>query len=97
MLADEPCDRTELYSAQSASPLQGDRIQPEFGHHVIAPHMNMGRLVTIQGHKEEPILTSPQNGWHESSKSILTCVERRAFSAVSGARQATECMGSVPW
>jgi hypothetical protein len=37
---------------ESSRPFQHHRIQPEFGYHALASHMNMGRFIAIEGDKE---------------------------------------------
>jgi hypothetical protein len=57
MFMDELRDRVQLRPIESSRPFQYDRIQPEFGHHILASHMNMGRFIAIKGDKEKTVRT----------------------------------------
>ena len=57
MLLYELSDRVEFRPVESSCPFQRKRVQPEFRHHVLASHMNMGRFTTVKGYKEKTIWT----------------------------------------
>jgi hypothetical protein len=57
MFMDELRDRVQLRPIESSRPFQYHRIQPEFGYHILASHMNMGRFIAIKGDKEKTVRT----------------------------------------
>src|SRR6266851_7222821 len=61
MLLNETCNCVQLHSAEAPGTLQGNGFQPEFCHHHLAPHVDVGRLAPIQGYEEETIGTYPEN------------------------------------
>jgi hypothetical protein len=55
MFMDELRDRVQLRPIEPSRPFQYHRIQPEFGHHILASHMNMGRFIVLKGDKEKTV------------------------------------------
>jgi len=68
---DEPLYPIDFTSTESSTPFNPDRIEPEFGLHLLAFNMNVGRLITIARIKEESVRTDIPNSWYESS--LLLC------------------------
>jgi hypothetical protein len=57
MFMNELRDRVQLCPIESSRPFQYHGIQPEFGHRILASHMNMGRFIAIKGDKEKTVRT----------------------------------------
>lgn len=51
-------------AVESASPLQGKRIQPQFRNHVLTSHVNMWRFTAIKRDKEKTIRSYSENSRH---------------------------------
>jgi hypothetical protein len=61
VLFDQLRDGVQFSSAKASSSFKRDGIKPELGDHRLAPDMNVGRLVSVQGNEEKPVATHPQN------------------------------------
>jgi hypothetical protein len=64
VFAHEPLDSVDLDSRETAAALQSDRIEPEFGHIIVAFDMDVGRFVSIASVEEESVWANTQNGRH---------------------------------
>jgi hypothetical protein len=48
MFLNNPAYRIQLRPAKSACLLKGDGVQPEFCHHVLSSHMDMGSFTAVK-------------------------------------------------
>jgi len=60
----QPCDCGQLGPAEPARTLQGDGLQPHLRHHVLPPHVDVGRLAAIQRDEEEAIRAHSEDRRH---------------------------------
>jgi hypothetical protein len=64
MLLNESAYHIELYPTKPSCLLERDRVQPEFGHHTLPSHMDMGGFTTVKGNEEETVGAYPQDRRH---------------------------------
>ena len=64
MLLHQADDGIQLHAAESTGTLQGNRVQPDLRHPVLAPDVDVRRLTPIQGHEEEAIGTYSEDRGH---------------------------------
>ena len=57
-------NHVELRSSEAPCSLERKRIESELRHPVVATHMNMRWLVSVEGDKEEPIRSDPEHRRH---------------------------------
>src|SRR3990172_8580616 len=67
-------DLVDLDTAEASCTLENDGIEPKLGNLVLALHVNVRRLRSIEGHEEEPI--SPTRRTVGIPKSIVQVLQR---------------------
>jgi hypothetical protein len=78
MVLNKSHDLVYFDAAETSSTLKNHRIKPKLCDSVFAPHMDVGRLASIQRHEEKAIAANSQNSGH--SVAILS----HGFGAASG-------------
>ena len=78
MLLNKSHDLVYFDAAKTSCTLENDRIKPKLCDFVFMPHMDVGRLASIQRHEEKAIAADSQNSGH--SGAILS----HGFEAASG-------------
>src|SRR3972149_22700 len=57
-------DLVDLDTAEASCTLENDGIEPKLGNLVLALHVSVRRLRSIEGHEEEPISADAQDRGH---------------------------------